>query len=158
MFFFLIGGLCLAGFFKMAIGGRRHGRRHGRGRWSRGGPRWRRGLDWAFHRLDTSPGQEKEIRSAVESFLEEAMPSRRELKASMKEGLADILEEDVLDEAALRARMSAQEETLHRVQESLVQTVSRVHAALDSEQRASLRRMIGRFSSNRAAHSGGPFR
>lgn len=149
MVFYIIGGLCLIGFFKTLRGGR-----HRQRRW-RGGPRYRRGMDYIFNRLDTSPGQEKEIRSAVETFLDDAMTTRRELRRSLKEELTQVLSEEELDEEGLRERLGEQELRITGLRESLVAMVARVHAALDSEQRERLRSFLSR---TRRMPMAGPYR
>lgn len=160
MFFHFLGVLFLIAFFVVLKRSRRgrcgsgdygHGRHHRR----RHRSLWRRGLDHAFERLDTSPGQEKEIRSAMSGLFDDVVPARREMKKAMKEILSTALSEDVFDEEALRLAMTEQEDRITGLRESLIAMLSRVHEALDEEQRTQL----AAFAKRRMAPSmGGPYR
>ncbi len=152
MLFYVVGTLCLIGFLKMWAGP--HRRRRGRCH-RHGSRRWRRHLDGLFERLDTSPGQEKEIRSAVEDFFEDVVPMRRAMRHSLKDQILEVLAEEELDEDTLRPRMMEHETRVASIRESLLTLITRIHTALDSEQRAQLRRYVGRFS---MPMSVGPYR
>ena len=87
MFGFLIGFLCLALLIGVLRGSRRGcgGGRRGRGHGWHGGGGWRAGrggpgpfLGFVFDRLQTTPAQEREIRTAVEALFEKAGDLRRE--------------------------------------------------------------------------------
>ena len=147
MFFTLLGVGFTVAFFKVLF----HGHRHHRG----GGPRWRRGLDVAFERLDTSPGQEKEIRRAVSSFFDDVMPAKRELRRSLKETVLVAIQSEEFSDEALRAELSEQEARILGVRESMVAMLGRVHAALDAEQRERLGAWLGR---RMHAPARGPYR
>lgn len=157
MFFHFLGVSFLIAFF-VVLKRSRHGRcAHGGGRHHRRRHRslWRRGMDHAFERLDTSPGQEKEIRAAMTGLFDDVVPARREMKRAMKEILSTALSEDVFDEEGVRRAMSEQEDRLSGLRESLIAMLGRVHEALDEEQRAQL----AAFAARRMAPSMmGPYR
>ena len=161
MFFHFLGVSFLIAFFVVlkksrrgrcgSGGGSGHGRHHRR----RHRSFWRRGLDPMFERLDTSPGQEKEIRSAMSALFDDVVPARREMKRAMKQIFSTALREDVFDEAAVRKAIGEQEDRIVGLRESLIAMLGRVHEALDEEQRAQL----AAFAARRMAPSmGGPYR
>jgi hypothetical protein len=85
MFGFVIAGVSLAGLIYLAAKRRRYGGY---------------GAYWAFRRLDTSPGQEKVIRTAI-SEAREVWRDYRKSNQGAKEQLVPILEAEVLDEHAV---------------------------------------------------------
>ncbi|MEM9865122.1 MAG: periplasmic heavy metal sensor [Myxococcota bacterium] len=152
MFFFLLGALSLAGFFKVLL--RPHRGRRGWGR-----HRWRRGLHRAFAYLDTSPGQEKEIRHAIEDFMNEAIPLRRSLRRNVRGRMAELLEEESLDEEQLEAHFSEEADQLRALKEQWKKTLTRIHTALDADQRERMARWLGRFGGRvEGMPMGGPYR
>src|SRR5688572_23606255 len=94
MFGFIFGTACLIGLTVLLVRGRRH-------RWY-GGYRQRRGymLGAVLDRLETTPGQEKVIRDAVEEFTTSASGARREFRAS-REDLAKAIRNEALDSRSL---------------------------------------------------------
>jgi Spy/CpxP family protein refolding chaperone len=137
MFGFFIGTACLIGLFAVARGSGRGARARGcRGR--HGGRFWfHRVLD----RLDTTPGQEKVIRAAVEDLQDEAASLRREARNTRVE-IAAALRAGEVDEALLEQVFAKHDALLARLRESALRTTTQVHAALDDRQRAKLADMI----------------
>lgn len=108
-----------------------------------------------FERLDTSPGQEKEIKGALREFFDVAIPARRDLRGLASDA-GTIFGPEGLDETALAERFDEGEKMLATMREAATQTLRRVHEALDAEQRAELASMFGRRSSRRSSF--GPYR
>lgn len=180
---FFIGLLCLIGLIAVVRGGRRCGRRfdgrhcgghhggrhhHGHdhdghdheGRHGRGGFRgFGRGgarafLRVVFEKLDTTPGQEKEITAAVEDFVQHARSLKQEGKSS-RDDVAALLRTESLDEDVLGGLFSRHDERLREVQKAFADTLGRIHQALDPRQRERLAEMI---ESGEARGFGGPYR
>jgi uncharacterized membrane protein len=163
MFGFLFGFLCLVGLIVVLKRGRRgyrgcgrgwhHRRRGRRGRWAddadtsdagfegSGGPTFF--LRWLFERLDTTPGQEKEIRAAVEELTAKRRELKREGRAS-RDDLAKLLRTETLDEEVLGAMYARHDERLRDLQKAFGDTLGRVHQALDPQQREELARLLER--------------
>lgn len=161
---FLIGFASLVGLIAVLKAGRRgcgggwhggwHGRHHRHG-WHGGRERGPRGwMRWLSSRLDATPGQEKEIAAAVEEFLGKARELKREGKAS-RDDVARVLRHESLDEEALGALFSRHDDALREVQKAFAGALGRIHAALDSEQRARLAELI---ESSPRWGFGGPYR
>ncbi|MBX3251406.1 MAG: periplasmic heavy metal sensor [Myxococcales bacterium] len=171
MFGFVVGFACLIGFVTVLRRGRRarfsgpwggchrarghhhhHHHRGGRGWRGRGPHAWLYGL---FERLDTSPGQEKVIRHALDDVLNEAWGLRGDLRA-----LGDAARSSVaapsFDESALDAVFAEQDEKLARLRVSAKDALRQIHEALDEEQRAELARLLGGRSLGRFGL--GPYR
>ena len=96
--------------------------------------------------LDTTPGQEKAIRNAVETLRNNLMDARSELSA-VRRDLASAFGGDVFDEQALAAAIAKQDTFVTRARTELVQAMREVHEALDGRQRKQLAEWIaGGFS------------
>ncbi|HJL15612.1 MAG TPA: Spy/CpxP family protein refolding chaperone [Sandaracinaceae bacterium LLY-WYZ-13_1] len=161
---FLIGFASLFGLIAMLKRGRgcgrgwhghHHGprRRHGgRGGWRRGGPR--RWLRFLYERLDTTPGQEKEIAAAVEGFVEQARSMKREARTS-RDDVAKVLRDDGFDETTLGELFGRHDERVRDLQKAFADALGRVHQALDPEQRQRLAALI---ESGHGPDFGGPYR
>ena len=156
MFGMVIGTLSLYGLIRMLRKGRGCGHRgfHGRHRRGRDG-----GFLWhLFDRLDTSPGQEKEIRKAVREFREEAWGLRGQWGAT-RSAAVDSFGEDLFDEGPLDALFVEQDQKIAEVREALKKTLHRVHDALDDEQRAELASWLKRWGTGRGGRRNwGPYR
>lgn len=140
MFGFFIGTACLIGLVAVARRGRRHF--YGYGGWHghhRHGGRFmfRRVLD----RLDTTPGQEKVIRTAIHDFKEEAYGLRGEARGTRSE-LASALRAPELDKAALDRLFEKHDELIEKLRASFLRTADQVHGTLDERQRKQLADMI----------------
>lgn len=172
MFGFIIGFLSLAGLIMVLKGGRRgcggrgwHGGgwRGRRGRWGhhdhdreRGRHGWgRRGmLRMLFERLDTTPGQEKEIAAAVDEFVAKARELRGESRSS-RDDVARLLRTETLDENILGELFGRHDEKLRDLQKAFADALGRVHQALDPEQRDQLAQLL---ETGRGPGFGGPYR
>jgi Spy/CpxP family protein refolding chaperone len=119
-----------------------------------GGPGRSRFLRGIFARLDTTPGQEREIRAAIEELQTQARSAREKVRGA-REGLARALRGDAVDDAAfveLRARAEDVASEMHRAFEAALR---RVHAILDPAQRERLAALLERGPFGRW---GGPYR
>jgi hypothetical protein len=140
MFGFAFGTLCLVGLFAVARGGRRGCGRYGGSRWDetdrdeRGpGFFWRR----LFTKLDTTPGQEKAIRAAVEEFRATARDVRGEVWRS-KDDIAKALRQGYFDETAMGEIFSRHDTATDTFRKALVGMLAQIHEALDERQRGRL--------------------
>jgi hypothetical protein len=142
MFGFFIGAACLIGLVAVARSGRRHYFHGHRGGWHGG-----RGFGgrYFFHRvldrLDTTPGQEKVIRSAVHELGEEAWSLKDEVRATRGE-IAAALRAPELDKALLDRVFAKHDELIERLRASLLRSAEQVHGTLDERQRKQLADMI----------------
>lgn len=134
----------------------RRGRRFHRHRRGWGGRAFGRGrLYRIFERLDTTPGQEKAIRTAWLGFAEDARSARDDLMRSRQE-LAQAIRGPELDEAAITAIFAAHDELLGRLRRSALDGIRGVHEVLDERQRRRLAELLeARFG---WGHAGGPYR
>jgi hypothetical protein len=133
MFGILFGTLCLVGLVYVVRRGRHHRFHHfGHGRHRGWGPR--AGLNALLDRLDTAPGQEKVIVSAVDDFVERARTTGREIRGTRKE-LADALRGEELDEARLEQVFGRHDAAIADLRTAGVDAVRKVHGALDERQR-----------------------
>jgi uncharacterized membrane protein len=137
MFGFVLGTACLIGLV-CAVAGRRHYRACGSGYGYRG-----RFSPWhaIFERLDTTPGQEKTIRMAVEDFLEKAHELRRETRRSRRD-FAQAFGGTVLDEAGLEGAYGQFSERLEQLKQHAMHAIGTIHEALDDRQRRRLAELI----------------
>jgi hypothetical protein len=187
---FLIGTACLIGLFKVARGGRRHWGYGGYAPWfahhgyrggcggdggegydvdPRGGyGRWRGGwgrsffLRALFERLDTSPGQEKAIRAALDE-LRAATRSVREEMNGARVDVARVIRGDRVDDETLGEVSAKATAAAESMRSATAGALGKIHDALDERQRNMLADLIesgpggfGRFGGwNRR---GGPYR
>lgn len=124
--------------------------------WRGWGGRGRGGRYWAlrrlFERLDTTPGQEKEIRTAVDEVAEVAESLKVELRDS-RGAVADALRAETLDVDTMAELMTRHDDKLDALRKAAVGALARVHETLDAEQRKRLANWIGR-----GPRSAGPYR
>jgi hypothetical protein len=131
-----------------------------RGRWG-GGPPWARGpgnsfwLRAIFSKLDTTPGQEREIRSAIEDFQREARGAKDGLKGA-REKLARAFGPEALDEAGLIEARASAEDVTGKVKDAFATALRRIHGVLDPKQRERLAELLERGPRFRSW--GGPYR
>jgi len=130
MFGFVIAGVSLAGLVYLAARRRRYGGY---------------GAYWAFRRLDTSPGQEKVIRTAF-SEARDLMREYRKNNRGAKEELGPILEAEQLDERAIDSWLDQRRRSLEELKPQLVAIAKKIHDVLDPEQRKKVAHFV--------AHSG----
>ncbi|MEY2932009.1 MAG: hypothetical protein RL033_2758 [Pseudomonadota bacterium] len=151
MFGFVIGTVCLVAFFGVLR--RRHWRRHG---WYAGGygggyggchgggrfAHGRGGLTYrAFQALDTSPGQEKAIRSALVELRSSFAELRPELGATRSQ-LAQTIGAEQFDAAAFEATLERQAASVGRMAPVASRALAQIHDALDPDQRRRLARLL----------------
>ncbi len=130
--------------------------------------RWRRGfgrnaiLRAVFERLDTSPGQEKAIRAALAELRVVAKSVKDDVKGTRADIARAMRGEHLGDEALadVSARLTVASEAMRR---AAADALSKVHEALDEQQRASLADFIESGPGFRAARhfggfGGGPYR
>jgi hypothetical protein len=172
MFGFILGTACLVGLIWVIKGGRRFGRggHCGSGRsWQRhdswhdeahgGHPgRWGFGrravMRWLFERLDTTPGQERVIRDAVENFVDSAIGARREVESSRAD-LARAMRAESFDAESMGEAFGKHDNVLSDLRKSAVEQLAKVHEVLDDKQRARLAELIEQGSARRWQ---GPYR
>lgn len=145
---FLFGTACLLGFAWMFWHGR-HGCRSGRSRDRRS---WM--LRWVYERLDTTPGQEKVIRSAVEDVFDKLRETKQTLKDSRSD-VARAFRADDFNAEILGDVFSRHDGALDELRRSVVGALAKVHDVLDERQRARLAEL---FESMPGRRWGGPYR
>jgi len=156
------GGSCGGGW-----GGRGFGGHHGggwgdherggwgeRGGWRDGGAFWLRAL---FERLDTSPGQEKVIREAIDEVRRNASTLRDEGRATRSD-VAKAVKSPSFDETVMGELFARHDTHLEKMRKDLVGAIAKVHAVLDDRQRDALAQLIERGPFGGAPFGGGPFR
>ncbi len=118
-------------------GGRCHGGGH-RGRRGIGKSRW---LRFVFARLDTTPGQEREIRAAIEELGQRARDAKENLKES-RESVGRAISGETFDGEAFEAASARADASSAQVKDAFAEALRRVHAVLDSKQRERLAALI----------------
>lgn len=127
--------------------------RHDRGWDDRGGPFWLRGL---FQRLNTSPGQEKVIRDAIDELRRSARDLRDEGRHTRSD-VAKAVKSASFDETVMGELFARHDTHLEKMRKDAVGAIGKVHAVLDDRQRDILAELIerGPFGGH---FRGGPFR
>ncbi|MCA9646873.1 MAG: periplasmic heavy metal sensor [Polyangiaceae bacterium] len=163
MFGFLFGAACLAGLFavirrerwhRMAFaygGGERWGGPHacgghhhpGHHRGGFGGRFRDMAMRRVFERLETSPGQERELQAAIGEVMDGGRKLRGQLADSRKE-ISAALRAEELDVERLGQLFAQHDDLLSEFRKTGVGALSRTHAALDERQRAQLADWIER--------------
>jgi Spy/CpxP family protein refolding chaperone len=139
MFGFIFGTACLAGLiFTLRRGHWGHHGHHGRGggRWS-----WRGRMRWIFERLDTSPGQEKVFVKAADELTEAFEKMRDELGAT-RAAIARALRSEQFDAASMRELHEKHDALIENMRQTLRNSLSQLHEALDPRQRRELADLI----------------
>ena len=85
-------------------------------------------------RLDTTPGQEKAIKNAIETLRTSVSDGREEL-TTVRRDLAQAFAAEALDEQALSAALAKQEAFVNNARSEFVTAFRTVHEALDPRQR-----------------------
>lgn len=126
-----------------------------------GGSFWLRAL---FARLDTTPGQEREIRGAIEELRERA----RDAKSSMKEsrdGLGRAIAGETFDESAFESVSARFDATSEKMKDAFASALKRIHGVLDPKQRERLAELVSKGMFGRGGGGGwggggwgGPYR
>lgn len=117
----------------------------------------RRALHFLFERLDTTPGQEKEIRGAVEELWDKAAEMKRERRAS-QEDVAQALRSEEFDEELFGNLFSRHDERLRDMQKAFADAFARIHGVLDTEQRERLARWLENRAERWGSRRHGPYR
>ncbi|MEP7050896.1 MAG: periplasmic heavy metal sensor [Pseudomonadota bacterium] len=131
---FLFGTACLLGL-TATFAGRHHGHGHcaGHRRGFRGG-RGRFILNRLLDRLDTTPGQEKVIREAIDALQEELHDAKQEFRGSRAD-VAQAIRSANLDRAQVEAIFGRHDVVIDRVRQNALEAFSKVHETLDERQR-----------------------
>jgi Spy/CpxP family protein refolding chaperone len=119
--------------------GRGHGR-WGGGFRGPGGSFWLRAL---FRRLDTTPGQEREIRAAIEDFQTTAKAAKDGVKASRAE-VARAISGETFDEIALGEASGKVDTATTQIKDAFTSALKRIHAILDPKQRERLAELVSK--------------
>ncbi len=139
----------------MFRGGHACGHGHGRFR-ERGIGRsfWLRRL---FTRLDTTPGQEREIRDALEALRDRARDAKSGL-GSTRESLGRAVAGESFDDGAFEAVSAQVDATTEKMKDAFASALKRIHAVLDVKQRERLAEIVGKGGFGRWNRSFGPYR
>lgn len=143
MFGFLFGTACLLGLTATFARHRHEGRHCGGGHRGRGF-RYGRGrfvLNRLLDRLDTTPGQEKVIREAVDGLMEDVHDARSELHATRAD-VAQAIRGETLDRGAIDGVFERHDRVIERVRQNALDSFSKVHETLDERQRKVLAELI----------------
>lgn len=148
MFGFIIGTVCLIGLIKVARGGCGYGGGffgHGHHGWGRG---WRRGgwgqgwmLRGISYRIGATPGQEKVIGEAFEN-LRNAFSKLHEEKDKARRDLASAFKAEQFDHEPMKAAFTRHDALLEEIQRTILVELSKVHEALNPEQRKQVADLI----------------
>ena len=141
MFGFLFGTACLLGLTATFAG--RHHRHHGCGGHGRGlrGGRARFVLNRLLDRLDTTPGQEKVIREAIDTLLDDLHDARRDFRGSRVD-VAEVIRSQILDRGQVEAIFTRHDVVIDRVRQNALDAFAKVHETLDERQRNILADMV----------------
>lgn len=101
---------------------------------------WLRG---AFAKLDTTPGQEREIRGAVEDF-QIAVRASTEHAKEAKADLAKAITGDVFDDGAIGDASAKLDVATAQAKDAFTAALKRVHAVLDDKQRQRLAEVLAK--------------
>ncbi len=138
--------------------------------WGRGFRGWGRGghgggiggsfwLRMLYTRLDTTPGQEREIRAALEELRERG----RDAKSGMletRESLGKSVAGEEFDTAAFEAVSARIDATSEKMKDAAASALKRIHGVLDPKQRERLAELVSRGAFGRWGRGGGggPYR
>jgi heavy-metal resistance protein len=140
MFGFIFGTACLIGLVKVARRGGCGGYYGGHGHWGRGfrggyggGPQsWMlRGLSY---RIGATPGQEKVIAEAFEN-IRNAFSKIHDEKDKARRDVATAFKQETFDHGPMKDAFTRADGILEEIQRSILVELSKVHEALNPEQR-----------------------
>jgi Spy/CpxP family protein refolding chaperone len=154
MFGFLFGTACLLGLTATFARGHHSHHHCGGGHRSRGFRRGRHFLNHVLDRLDTTPGQEKVIREAVETLLDDVHEARRDFRGT-RSSVADAIRAEVLDRASVEGIFDRHDVVIDKVRLSALDAFSKIHETLDQRQRKILADLV---ESGPFGRGFGPFR
>lgn len=119
---------------------------------------WLRAL---YARLDTTPGQEREIRAAIEELRERARDAKSGLPET-RESIGRSVAGDVFDDSAFEAVSARFDATAEKMKDALASALKRIHGVLDPKQRERLAELVGKgfgpWGRGRFRGYGGPYR
>jgi hypothetical protein len=98
-------------------------------------------LRWLFERLDTTPGQERVIRTAVDDFVDQAHAARRDVEATRGD-VARALRADSFDAELMGEAFARHDVALGELRKAFVETLARAHDALDERQRQRVAELV----------------
>ena len=145
---FLVGIVSVVGFYKVYKG-------HGRlGRWAQegyeewyDGPGYSPRRRWFVRRLaaklDATPAQTKLLREAFEEVWGEARTAKAEWRRT-RDDIMNALRSNEFDAELFSATFARQDAVIGDVRRVFVESVAKVHATLDAEQRHRLARHLAR--------------
>jgi hypothetical protein len=114
---------------------------------SGGGFRSGRGMSWPLrflsNRLDATPGQERALAEAIETFHADVAPLHAEVDKTRTD-LAAALRKSSFDEVAMGELFARHDEAIEKARRAVVGFGARVHEALDERQRDQLATLIER--------------
>jgi Spy/CpxP family protein refolding chaperone len=152
------GGPCGGG--SCGGGGRGFGYRRGWGRGHGGGIGGSFWLRMLYTRLDTTPGQEREIRSAIEDLRDRAKDAKSGMLET-RESLGKSVAGETFDDAAFEAVSARVDATSEKMKDALSAALKRIHGVLDPKQRERLADLVSRGAFGRwgrGGGGGGPYR
>jgi hypothetical protein len=94
-----------------------------------------------FERLDTTPGQEKVIISAIDEMRDAGESLRGEVRKT-REDIAKATRSPSFDETVLGEAFARHDQSLESVRKAAVGAVAKIHAVLDERQREKLADII----------------
>ena len=167
---FIIGTVCLIGLIKVLRRGRGwyghghgcgygpygadHGYGYGHGPMGGGPRRWF--LRSLFHRLETTPGQEKAIVAAIDELRENRRVIGEELQQTRGD-IARVVAGGLVEDNSLEDTFARQDRLLAQLRVSFVEAMKKITEVLDERQRKQIADMLqgGYF---RRWGGGGPYR
>jgi len=145
MFGFFFGAVCLGGLAALLFtrphrhfGHRGHYGHCGSGFRGRFG---RYGINMAFEKLDTTPGQEKAILAALDELRESARAVRSRVTSSRGD-VAEALRAEHFDTDKVHTVVARHAEDFATLGNGFTATLAKIHEALDPEQRKRLARWL----------------
>jgi Spy/CpxP family protein refolding chaperone len=121
-----------------------------RGGWGKRGHFFLRGI---FEHLETTPGQEKEIKAVIDEVMEAASRLKTDLHGTRGD-VGKAFRGDDFNEELMATLLTRHDERIDELRKTIVGGLARIHAALDPDQR----KVLARFIENGPRWAGGPYR
>jgi uncharacterized membrane protein len=115
---------------------------------------WLRAL---FARLDTTPGQEREIRSAIEELQQRTVELKGGLRGA-RDDVAKAIGGEVFDESAIGDAAARADGVTAQLKAVLTEALRKIHAVLDPKQRERLAELLAKGPGFGRRGWGGPYR